>query len=97
MVSAPGGCHQLCRLQRGLGGGLGWQSREKDETTYPGRWGWWLNNVVGVGSVDNDDKLSAFSSFGADVFSWAPGNDVLATIQTVARPMYGVLPLLLQL
>lgn len=51
---------------------------KKDEITYPGRWGWWLNNVVGVGSVDSDDKLSAFSSFGADVFSWAPGNDVFS-------------------
>ncbi|GIW25220.1 S8 family serine peptidase [Meiothermus sp.] len=49
---------------------------KKDEITYPGRWGWWLSNVIGVGSVDSDDKLSSFSSFGADVFTWAPGNDV---------------------
>lgn len=49
---------------------------KKDEITYPGRWGWWLSNVIGVGSVDTDDKLSSFSSFGADVFTWAPGNDV---------------------
>ncbi|GIW36515.1 MAG: hypothetical protein KatS3mg073_0660 [Meiothermus sp.] len=49
---------------------------KKDEITYPGRWGWWLSNVIGVGSVDSDDKLSKFSSFGADVFTWAPGNDV---------------------
>ncbi len=49
---------------------------KKDEITYPGRWGWWLNNVIGVGSLDSDDRLSSFSSFGADVFTWAPGNDV---------------------
>ncbi|WP_297859295.1 S8 family serine peptidase [Meiothermus sp.] len=49
---------------------------KKNEITYPGRWGWWLSNVIGVGSVDSDDKLSKFSSFGADVFTWAPGNDV---------------------
>lgn len=49
---------------------------QKDNITMPGRWGWWLGNVVGVGSVDSDDRLSNFSSFGADVFTWAPGNDV---------------------
>ncbi len=49
---------------------------KKDEITYPGRWGWWLGNVIGVGSVDSDDRLSSFTSFGADVFTWAPGNDV---------------------
>lgn len=49
---------------------------KKDEITMPGRWGWWLPNVIGVGSVDSDDRLSNFSSFGADVFTWAPGNDV---------------------
>ncbi|WP_337869221.1 S8 family serine peptidase [Meiothermus sp.] len=49
---------------------------QKDNITMPGRWGWWLSNVVGVGSVDSDDRLSNFSSFGGDVFTWAPGNDV---------------------
>ncbi len=49
---------------------------KKDEITYPGRWGWWLSNVIGVGSVATDDKLYNFSSFEADVLTWAPGNDV---------------------
>ena len=49
---------------------------QKNVITYPGRWGWWLANVIGVGSVDNDDMLSSFSSYGGDVFSWAPGSNL---------------------
>lgn len=34
--------------------------------------------VITVGSVDKDDKRSAFSNFGSPVDIWAPGSDVLS-------------------
>ncbi|MCA9201240.1 MAG: RICIN domain-containing protein, partial [Planctomycetales bacterium] len=49
--------------------------------TYPGKYSWVSNTyrkTLGIGSVDSNNKLSSFTSYGYHLYGVAPGNGIVA-------------------